>query len=564
MTDAIILNRMYVGDYLGENIGHEVINLMKADNNNNYIYINPYGKVNDNFYNSKWETKAIILTRWSKRKNNSNKTISFLEVLAVATGVSLWEDEKLKKDTIGDLIKEKIIREQDKNNCATFGDVKNFISESEKIHQLHNMYLKQESVTYGEKKLEDIFQKNTGNNKSLYVTFKTTNIKKVAKNKHIYLTDNAEDKRELDALKDDNSIVINVNKDTPNTKYKLDSNGDYIKDKNGNNKIETNFKLNFSKQSLKQYIINGKNNKKNLEKVYENIRAIYTESNYKEFWDEDNTTKTYKDMTNEENKGENFYIEKISNNTNFIEIIKKDYDELAYSNLFYYMFKTYPKLFYEFAKAEDLDPDNGGLGIDERELSINEIEVMREEGNIDLLINYPTQKTLIVIENKIKSGINGVRQDKNGNETGNQLSKYVHYTYGYRVKKNSSKTVYEYKEFTNEEKEIKLFGGKERNNYNRKYYLFVPKYYNLTKEFVNKNVKEFVKNAKKLNDFKEEYKIVNYKKIYNFFNKYYIDESKKPKYYNEFLYALKIHSYDVDNTQERQMFKRFFEKIETS
>ena len=36
-TDVIILNRMYVGDYLGENIGHEVINLMKADNNNNYI-----------------------------------------------------------------------------------------------------------------------------------------------------------------------------------------------------------------------------------------------------------------------------------------------------------------------------------------------------------------------------------------------------------------------------------------------------------------------------------------------------------------------------------------------
>ena len=28
-TDVIILNRMYVGDYLGENIGHEVINLMK-------------------------------------------------------------------------------------------------------------------------------------------------------------------------------------------------------------------------------------------------------------------------------------------------------------------------------------------------------------------------------------------------------------------------------------------------------------------------------------------------------------------------------------------------------
>ena len=37
----IIINRMYAGKYLtiGENIGHEVINLIRSDNGNNYLNI---------------------------------------------------------------------------------------------------------------------------------------------------------------------------------------------------------------------------------------------------------------------------------------------------------------------------------------------------------------------------------------------------------------------------------------------------------------------------------------------------------------------------------------------
>ena len=34
---------MYVGDYLDSNLGHEVINLFKADNGNHYIYLNATG-----------------------------------------------------------------------------------------------------------------------------------------------------------------------------------------------------------------------------------------------------------------------------------------------------------------------------------------------------------------------------------------------------------------------------------------------------------------------------------------------------------------------------------------
>ena len=43
----IIINKMYVGGYLseGDNIGHEIINLYKADNGKNYIYLNSQGTI---------------------------------------------------------------------------------------------------------------------------------------------------------------------------------------------------------------------------------------------------------------------------------------------------------------------------------------------------------------------------------------------------------------------------------------------------------------------------------------------------------------------------------------
>ena len=41
----IIINRMYAGKYItvGENIGHEIINLIRSDNGNNYLWLNADG-----------------------------------------------------------------------------------------------------------------------------------------------------------------------------------------------------------------------------------------------------------------------------------------------------------------------------------------------------------------------------------------------------------------------------------------------------------------------------------------------------------------------------------------
>ena len=43
IRDVIVANRMYVGDYLTSNLGHEVVNMFKADDGGSYLYLNAYG-----------------------------------------------------------------------------------------------------------------------------------------------------------------------------------------------------------------------------------------------------------------------------------------------------------------------------------------------------------------------------------------------------------------------------------------------------------------------------------------------------------------------------------------
>ena len=40
---GIVVNRMYVGGYLADNLGHEIINLFQADNGRHYLYLNSSG-----------------------------------------------------------------------------------------------------------------------------------------------------------------------------------------------------------------------------------------------------------------------------------------------------------------------------------------------------------------------------------------------------------------------------------------------------------------------------------------------------------------------------------------
>ena len=189
-----------------------------------------------------------------------------------------------------------------------------------------------------------------------------------------------------------------------------------------------------------------------------------------------------------------------SNKTNFLQIIKKEYDELSFSNMFAYIFESNPNGFKKFVH-KCLGVSNWG----------KDFEIKREYKNIDILLS--DGKQALIIENKIKSGLNGKKEDKD------QLDKYWQI-----IAKDSN-----YKGF-------KQYG-----------FVFVPDY--------NADV---IENVKK--QHKGKYICIPYSKIYNFFEKYRVLYTGVP-YYDEFLSAIKKHTSPVDNYLEEDTYNKFLAAI---
>ena len=578
-TDVIILNRMYVGDYLGENIGHEVINLMKPDEGDAYyIYINSSGDLKNEFITGDWRAKAILLTRWCKfeykdKNGQNNKTLSCLEVLGkIGSTIKPWTLEETIKEQ-NEFIKNTIKEDYIKFNAQfhdeiTFkeNDVISDVSKLEKYYkkisqalteiskkkafpveekqvrtkediEKYKKYLKDReeysiiplqklkhklqvkslrNVKYGNQSLEKIFEKNAGNDRALYVTFTAKDVKMIKPGNHIYLVNNSAWK---------NVEALNEKNDDKQGKVKV---------------IEVSEKFKFGNINLRRYIKSNEH-----QDIYTNI--------LKQLDDLDDYWEQTRPLTFEERKNLDqdnpHYIDINPDKANFIDIIRKNYDELVYLNLFYYIFQKLPDLFIEFIKQYC------ELNIPKNYASYT---VIREEGNIDLLVDIRDKDGniyLIAIENKIKSGINGIRHDETGKEVGNQLSKYIHYAHGYKVSKGSDKTKYEYEKFDDEELLIKPYNSEKCK---RAFFIFAPSYKNFNDTEINKNMHEnayFVEE-----DFKKDnYNIVTHKEIYKFFKD---QKNVNIPYFKEFLYAIKEHMYDSDNLQERQMFERFAQRIE--
>ncbi len=148
-----------------------------------------------------------------------------------------------------------------------------------------------------------------------------------------------------------------------------------------------------------------------------------------------------------------------------------------------------------------------------------EFEVIREsEYNIDILVKSTNH--IIVIENKIKSSINGIDEKHNiGSKlVQTQLSKYYKYIQ-------------------------KTYPNKEK-----KYFIFAPNYNHL-----------------KLDSYEcgENYQLIEYKEIYDFFEKNK-NLYKNIKYFSEFLFALEKHTKPIDNNHEEIMYRRFCLAIKRS
>ncbi len=407
--ETIIIERMYAGKYLEENIGHEIINTFKTDDGENYIYISSGGFINSEYRN----TKYVLLVRLINQH--------CFEVLGYAGDLSLLlSEESLKR-----------------NNQKEAG-----IIDSE----LQSTLIEKNSIKYGGVKINDLLaeQENT-----LFVTFKAETYRAVSKQHKLYIVDQQE-------LADDNHIWI------PDTI--------------------------FSKQSLHMYF----DTRERMSGYDALKKLVETPSN----WEKTNTS----EAINLNDSANNVF--------GILDIIGKTDDELAHSNWMAFYLKNDKKLMEAFACML--------LGTEE---NISDIKAFREYHNIDLWLE--NENHIVVIENKIKSGINGVDQERHdikGDGVQSQLSKYIDF---------------------GEEEAHK--DGKDREPH---FFIFLPDY-----SYKDEDLTPYLHHDK--------YRIIRYSELSDFFESHACDLP----YYGDFKKALKKHASEYKKDLYEIMKDRFTKEI---
>jgi hypothetical protein len=231
------------------------------------------------------------------------------------------------------------------------------------------------------------------------------------------------------------------------------------------------------------------------------------------------------------------------------DIIGDTYHELSYSNFLAY-FLNQKGILREFAKEV--------LKIDD--LGVENCIISREEYNIDILIQ--SSKYVIVIENKIKSGITeGVKdttikkqiekmfkEENDSKELERKfLEKYGGYTY--RMSEKSEKE-YKLNDILNETEGVSqlskyyLYAQKIADGRDIRCFVLAPNYHinSLEKE------KYFYGN---------EYETLGYSKLKTFFEGYNKKNQNSVRFMQDYIDAIEPHSKSFDNYLEDKLLQRF-------
>lgn len=218
--------------------------------------------------------------------------------------------------------------------------------------------------------------------------------------------------------------------------------------------------------------------------------------------------------------------DEIKGNDNFFKITRQQDNEVMFSNMLFYYFSNYPNLLKYFVKKQ--------FNIT---LTDNYI-VEREKERMDIRII--DDKNYIIIENKIKSGINGIKKksDKKNNEE--SKTKYTYNDKGFAIdgdeKYLSQLSDYlEKAEKTKEDREIKA-------------YIFVPNYSSLNEDLLKKYSRG------------DKYEIIYYLGIKETLKDY---SGEKPPYYDDFLSAINKHTKDTDDEHRLDLLYRLKCRIDS-
>lgn len=173
---TIVLNVMYNGKYLNQNMGHEVINLFKDDKGRNFLYLNPYG----NFSNSPKRAFEAMLMVIPVAKQNMFEVVAMATGLEKATdreGVACLEDEKSFENVYSPVTN--FISSLDKDK---YTEAKR--EAYQKVRQQQLAYIEKNKITYGGVPLDKLFGKD--DQQAIYITFRAGSIK--SPKKKIFIT----------------------------------------------------------------------------------------------------------------------------------------------------------------------------------------------------------------------------------------------------------------------------------------------------------------------------------------------------------------------------------------
>ena len=356
---GIVLNRMYVGDYLMSNLGHEVINLYQADNGRNYLYLNSTG---DFVKAHQDRIEYMLMVKYYG--------IGEVEVVGLATGL---------KDVYS--ADHKFTNKYGTTNTAILKIQQEFIE------------IEPGGVCYGGASIFDIF--GEAGQQSVFITYTAEKVFIPHDNVRMFIRFHSE-KPVAYPVHEASDIVVTL--------------GGYQQ----------------AKASLKQYIYPegtysgdlAKQNVAEKQDDYLKIRTMLIDDS--SLWEESN------------NKVDEEELSEVSQRkVSLFDICQIQNDENKFSNaLAYFMLRPeYRRLWRDFFAGFGIELGESYTIAREEASKIEDTKVNPKKypsgGRIDLMIR--TSDSLVVIENKIKSDINSVEE----NGEGNQLSKY--YTYANRL-----------------------------------------------------------------------------------------------------------------------------------
>lgn len=439
----IILNNMYTGRYITESgkLGHEIINLFKADDDKFYIWLNSMGICTQKGV----DNSTVIMVRSINSK--------LYKVLAKAEGCCLCDGADISRKRGGN---------------------DNTSKERYKKQRKYN-------VTYNGKSPEEIFDE-----KDMFATFVTEKVYEA-----------------------DGNVYVTNDKSLENIEAKI---------------FCIDFKIS---EAMRAYCVEDKPWEKLI-----NDAAL---------WKND-VSKKASEMVKKQ-------LSEQKPEFNFFKLIRKNKDELSFSNALAYFVGEDKDGYSKFLK-------HIVVGKDKESFLNDKYEILREKNNID--ISFFGEKHVVIIENKIDAAITANKKMSIENQINNPIKEYIEgENEGSETKKiiekiienNSDKIISQlskYYIFALAYLISKGVGVKDLKN-SIKCFLLVPRY--SENQFSKKYLSGFICGG--------DYELITYEKISDYFWSIHSCDH----YLTEFLSAMKPLTKEFDNEIEEDLKYRFFEKI---